>query len=56
LREVGKGGGAFDFRLNFRPSARRAFREGEGPRAFAFSIVLLATSFTLATGTVNLIG
>ena len=38
LDRVGKGGAGFDFRFSFCPSARCAFRDGEGPRALGFSI------------------
>jgi hypothetical protein len=33
----GRVGGSFAGRLSFEPSARWAFREGEGPRAVGFS-------------------
>lgn len=34
----GSGGAGFDLRFNFSPSARCAFRDGDGPRTFGFSM------------------
>jgi len=39
---TGSGGGGFDLRLSFSPSAMCALRAGVGPRAVGFSMSILA--------------
>jgi len=38
---TGHAGAGFDFRFNFSPNARCAFRPGEGPRTFGFLMSIL---------------